>query len=203
MNDIELNVKYGMYSLCEEREMAWHSLGYIMNDFADIKKRYISLGFHLDEFQRCKYYEDFGYLTFVDFCAENIPLDKGSISRCISVYQTFSEYDKISSSRKMWVDEKYKDYSYSQLVEMLPLNFQVRELVPPDMSVAKIRNLKKFTSSVKYYDSGDMIRIREYIEAGCPASDKIKSCDVATLESAATVEPAYIARKTPSASLSC
>lgn len=189
MNDDDIKVVYGIYNLGEEREMARHSLGYILDDFADIKKRYISLGFHLEEFKRCKYYTDFGYLTFTDFCDENIPLDKGSISRCISVYQMFSEYDKTSNSRKMWIDDKYKDYSYSQLVEMLSFGTEVIRLIPPDMSVSKIRNLKKFVSSVKYYDSGDMIRIREYIEAGCPAPDKIKSCDVATVN----VEPAYIA----------
>lgn len=187
MNDNDIKVVYGIYNLGEEREMARHSLSYILNDFADIKKRYISLGFHLEEFQRYKYYTDFGYLTFIDFCAENIPLDKGSISRCISVYKKFAEYDEVSSSRKMWIDDKYKDYSYSQLVEMLLLDTKVIQLIPPDMSVLKIRNLKKFVSSVKYYDSGDMIRIREYIEAGCHAPDKIKSCDVAT------VAPAYIA----------
>ena len=79
------DIIYGMFNLCEEREMARASFGYIMSDFHDIKSRYIALGFHLDEFRRMQYYKDFGYVTFESFCEKNVPLDKGAISRCIGV----------------------------------------------------------------------------------------------------------------------
>ncbi len=140
----ELSVVYGMYNLREEREQARWSLGYIMDDFADIKKRYVSLGFHLNEFKRCEYYKDFGYVTFEEFCTANIPLDKGSISRCISVFENFAAVDTNAGykSRKMWLDDRYKEYSYSQLVEMVSLSSPVQTLIPSDMTVAKIREVE-------------------------------------------------------------
>lgn len=162
MKENELKIVYGLYDLCPEREQARWSFGCIMDDFADIKKRYVTLGFHLAEFKRCEYYKDFGYVTFEEFCAANVPLDKGSISRCMNVYEEFGKREKLALSPdtpKMWLDEKYKDYSYSQLVEMLPLDDKRRKMVTPDMPVSRIRQLKK-----ECLVSDDVIRlfIEEY-----------------------------------------
>ncbi len=43
----------------------------------------------------------------------------------------------------MWIDDRYEKYSYSQLVEMLPLKEQERRRVTSDMTVSQIRNYKK------------------------------------------------------------
>lgn len=133
VNDISIN------------ENARSSLGYILEDFSDIKKRYISLGFHLNEFKNCQYYKEFGFFSFEDFCNDLLPLDKGAISRCINVWKEFCYKDNSGGfiSRKMWIDDKYKEFSYSQLSEMLPLNSKRRKMVKPDMTVKQIRELKK------------------------------------------------------------
>lgn len=133
VNDISIN------------ENARSSLGYILEDFSDIKKRYISLGFHLNEFKNCQYYKEFGFFSFEDFCNDLLPLDKGAISRCINVWKEFCAKDNKSGyiSRKMWIDDKYQEFSYSQLSEMLPLNDKRRKMVKPDMTVKQIRELKK------------------------------------------------------------
>lgn len=140
----EISVKYGLIDLRPERPEAKGHFEYILNDISDIKSRYISFGFHLDEFKRLKYYEDFGFESFEEFCEKNVPLDKSAISRCMNVFYEFAAIDKgLSVVRKMWIDEKYKDYSYGQLVEMLPLDEKRRKMVKPDMTIAKIRELKK------------------------------------------------------------
>ena len=43
----------------------------------------------------------------------------------------------------MWLDDKYKQYSYSQLREMLSMSEENRKQVNPDMSIEQIRELKK------------------------------------------------------------
>ena len=43
----------------------------------------------------------------------------------------------------MWVDDKYEKYSYSQLVEMLPLKEKERFKVNADMTVSQIRSYKR------------------------------------------------------------
>lgn len=178
MNSKELSVVYGMYDLCPEREQARWSLGYILQDFEDIKQRYITLGFHLDEFKRYEYYKDFGYLTFHDFCEKNLPLDKGAISRCLSVFELFAAVDKSTgyASRKMWIDEKYKDFSYTQLSEMVSMSTPIRDLVTSDMSVSKIREVKKYCkdNAIKPYDDCAVHDVRCFIERGCIPSAVVK-----------------------------
>lgn len=43
----------------------------------------------------------------------------------------------------MWLDDKYKQYSYSQLREMLPMSEEKRKQVKPDMTIEQIREIKK------------------------------------------------------------
>lgn len=157
--DDELKIKYGMYDLGVEREGARHSLKYILTDLTDIKQCYIRLGFHLIEFDRCKYYEDFGYLTFAEFCAENIPLDKSAISRCMAVCNNFCIKDTPFSSPKMFIDSRYSEYNYSQLCEMVSLKDDERRKITPDMSVKQIREIKKKNkkTSCKCEDATDNV----------------------------------------------
>ena len=174
MNDVcDLKIVYGMFDLCEEREQARWSFERIVEDFADIKKRYITLGFHLDEFKRYEYYKDFGYLTFSEFCEKNIPLDKSSISRCLSVFERFSARDEYSPAcRKMWIDDKFKDFSYSQLVEIVSLPRVAQDYITPDMSVSKIRDVKRFTKSIKIFDSCSKFLLEDFINGGCILEEK-------------------------------
>lgn len=136
-----LDIKYGNGNICE-RELARTSVKYIYTDICDLQKSYIRLGFHLYEFKRNGYYNDFGYLTFEDFCDNNIGLDKGSLSRCMNVYLRFAKRDK-SIVPTMFLDERFSDYSYSQLCEMLPLRDDELKNIKPDMTVRQIREYKK------------------------------------------------------------
>ena len=121
----------------------------------DIKQSYFKLGFHLNEFKECKYYEDFGYLTFEEFCENNFDLDKSAISRCINVFlmtnaskevKYIGNYESRGCESKM--SEKYQGYSYSQLCEMLPLDDKQRSQVKPDMTIKQIREMKNQISDI-------------------------------------------------------
>lgn len=147
----DLEVSYGMYNLVQEvREGAFTSLKYLYSDITDIRKYYIRLGFHLDEFERYKYYEDFGFLTLEDFCDKNLGLDKSAVSRCINVYREFNASNYVvykngikSTGAAIELGEQWQDYSYTQLCEMLPLNPEQRKDIKPDMTVKEIREYKK------------------------------------------------------------
>lgn len=125
----------------KERELASANFGYIQNDVMDIKNEYIRLGFHLNEACEMKFYEDFGYEDFYEYCEKNFGLDKSAVSRCIGVWSSFAMEQ--GHSRKMFLDDKYKLYSYSQLCEMLPLRPEQRRQIKPDMTVKQIREKKK------------------------------------------------------------
>lgn len=137
------DVVYGLLSFGEESELARASFEYIKTDISDIKNRYISLGFHLNEALTMKYYQDFGYADFYEFCEKNFQMDKSAVSRSINLWKEFADYDEKASSRKIFIDEKYRKYSYSQLCEMLSLDEKKRKSITPDMTVKQIREKKK------------------------------------------------------------
>lgn len=145
MDNLVDRIKFGELCYDPEKvgELAIASFGYIEGEVRNIKKGYISLGFHLNEMWRSRYYEELGYEDFYECVEKNFGLDKSAVSRCISVWKEFAAYDENSYSRKMWVDERYANYSYSQLAEMLPLKQEERRRVTPDMSVREIREFKK------------------------------------------------------------
>lgn len=136
-----ISVIYGMLNLREEREEARTSLKYMLSDVNNLKKYYFSLGFHLREFQKYKYYEDFGYDNIYDFCDTNLGMCKTAVSNCINVYERFC--DVKDGVYKMTIQDKYKDYSYSQLCEMLPLTDTQLVGFTPDVSVSRMREMKK------------------------------------------------------------
>lgn len=126
----------------EVNELAVASFNYVKQDIADVKKRYMSLGFHLHEMEMRRYHEELGYDNFYECIEKNFHMDKSAVSRVISVWNEFCSKDD-ADSRKMWIDDRYEKYSYSQLVEMLPLKEQERRRVTSDMTVSQIRNYKK------------------------------------------------------------
>lgn len=141
--DLTTGIVFGAdYCGDEVNELAVASFNYVKQDIADVKKRYISLGFHLHEMELCGYHEELGYDNFYECIEKNFHMDKSAVSRVISVWNEFCSKDD-ADSRKMWIDDRYEKYSYSQLVEILPLKEQERRRVTSDMTVSQIRNYKK------------------------------------------------------------
>lgn len=56
----------------------------------------------------------------------------------------------------MEMSGKYKDYSYSQLTEMLPLSDEQRAMISPDMTIKQIREIKK-NGKAKTVESADLV----------------------------------------------
>ncbi len=181
INENEIEVVRGTGRV-KEREGARHSLRYILGDLGDIKEKYFILGFHLNEFTNSEYYKDFGYDSMKDFCTANIPIEYSSLNRCMSVHKHTCErlingYPNLQTNR---MKEKYKEYGYSQLVEMVGMDEEEEKLCTPDMTVKQIRELKKLIKEVKkdnpYYFTADkfkdtIIKIK-----------KDDNCDVAITE---------------------
>lgn len=147
-----LQIQYGMINFGEERPLARNSVKYIYSDLNSIRTDYIRLGFHLSEFENQEYYKDFGFSTFSEFVEKNIPMDKGTVSRCINVFREFCEkrtdYSGTLISRSNCLDNKYKEYSYSQLCEMLSMTEETRQQIKPEMTVKQIREIKKADKNV-------------------------------------------------------
>lgn len=135
-NDMKVPEKYSDLSLA--------SVKYVHSDLNDLQHSYIRLGFHLRELLLCHYHHQFGYFDFYNFCAANFGLDRSTVYRLMEVSKEFSrKNDNMHCSPTMFIDDRYKDYSYSQLCEMLPLSLDQRKQIKPNMTVKQIRELKK------------------------------------------------------------
>ena len=103
----KMNIKYGINYYGDCSQDALSSLGYMKSDVADLKTRYIALGFHLDEFERNKYYLDFGYENLNEFCLDNLDLDKTAVSRVLGVWSRFAKMN--GTVRTMFIEENYQE----------------------------------------------------------------------------------------------
>lgn len=126
----------------------------------------VAIGFYLDEIRRLeffkatKYYKEFkqesyrtpsGVIkftkyTFYDYCRDEFNFSRRTVDRYINIYYAFAHVNKESGIRTMFIDEKYKDYTSSQLAEMLQLDDKQRDKVNSKMSVREIRDLKSSLS---------------------------------------------------------
>lgn len=140
----------------------------IHDDVSNIQKGFIRLGFHLYEIKQYEYYISTGYDDFYEFCEANYGFSPSTTKRYIEVWYEFGMRG-LSSLPKMFIDEKYEDYSYSQLVEMLPLDESERLKISPTMTVKEIRSLKKELRQKKKETVSE-------IERRCDVAPELKEC---------------------------
>ena len=160
----KMNIKYGINYYGDCSQDALSSLGYMKSDVADLKTRYIALGFHLDEFERNKYYLDFGYENLNEFCLDNLDLDKTAVSRVLGVWSRFAKMN--GTVRTMFIEDYYQEFSYTQLTEMLPIPDKDLKKITPNMTCKDIREFKKKLKGDKKKEPDDNVPFDILIENG-------------------------------------
>lgn len=112
------------------------------------KDRFVTLGEELFTLQEGQFYiyvldrtTKNGYVSFFKFCNDCFGFKKRTVIRLISVYKTYFLRSGKDEA------EKYKKYSFRQLVEMIPLGeyrYRVNETIPT-------RDIKKLAELYKEY----------------------------------------------------
>lgn len=150
----------------------------IAGSMQDIKMHYIQLGYYLQQCKKAKFYLEFGFDSFEDFISNKFGLDKGTASRCINV----SEHYSIKKNGSIEIAEDFKAYSYSQLVEMLPLFDEgYNDRVKPSMSVREIRELKKSLLSSKKEVVVEAVKVEQKVATSQPAKVDVDNAKVYSL----------------------
>lgn len=160
-NDVTVKSRVSM-------EFAESYLMRIYDDMREVKHGFIRLAFHLNEIKKCEYYKAAGYGDFYEFCEVNYGLDKTKVKRYIEIWYRFAMRENGGSCPKMFIDEKYADYNYSQLCEMVSMKHP--EKVKPNMTIKEIRELKKSEKTTANLNSNKAV---EPVE--------VSGCDVAPL----------------------
>lgn len=128
-------------------ELAAASMKYIRTDMEGLGVNFIFLGFHLRENYDRGYYRhvplpggDGFYHNFYQCMSDYFGLSRSTISRLVNINRRFC-------SGTMHLDDQWKNYSFSQLSEILALKDTDSPIpVSSEMTVKEIRDIKRLHS---------------------------------------------------------
>ena len=108
--------------------------------YKDIRNGFVGFGYYLRAIRDGALWKDSGYGSFNGFLDAEYGRDKSWASRCINLYDKFGA--PLGPGELPRLEEQYGAYNVSQLIEMIPMQEELREQVTPDMPVKAIRALK-------------------------------------------------------------
>ena len=127
--------------------------GYINEDLKNMSSSFCKLGFHLWElkysgFLCYKNEKTINDINFYEYVKEVFGISKSTCNNYIRVCELFSH----GNTMHMFLDDRYKDYNLSQLVEMASLDRDKWRLVNPNMTVRQIKAIKQLSDSYESID---------------------------------------------------
>lgn len=149
--DFALQQQFKTYS-CKQLETVTNR---IMQCVYNVTSNFLEIGFRLYECERYKYYAEAGYDSVCDYALSELGFKKSSTRNFIRVYERFCDHDivkKALRSEKYGVScgnyiilQQYKNFSYSQLTELLSLSDPQIEAIAPtsEDTVEDIRKKKR------------------------------------------------------------
>ncbi len=129
---------------------------------------FIAAGYYLKVMQA--EFGQHGYKTIWECAEAELGLKKSEASRAMSMNSKYSV-----DGNTPYIQERYKQYSKSQLQEMLKMPEEQIELVPPDMKVREIREMKRPALEEKRDD--ELLQAME--QTGDETGTEV-CCDIAT-----------------------
>lgn len=118
------------------------AVGMVRENLGSMVDSFIAAGYWLKRIRDGQEYEEHGYQTIWACAWMEFGLAKSEASRAMSMNDKYSV-----DGDSPYLAEKYKQYSKSQLQEMLKMSEQQIEQVTPDMTVREIREIKRPAAS--------------------------------------------------------
>lgn len=109
----------------------------IKSDMTNVARQCVSIGFHLKAARDRELYKDAGYSTLWEYAADQFGLSMSSASRYITINDRFS----VGGNTPMLMEE-YRNFSKSQLQEMISLSPEQAKKVTAKTTVKQIREMK-------------------------------------------------------------
>lgn len=109
----------------------------IKSDMTNVARQCVSIGFHLKAARDRELYKDAGYETLWEYAADQFGLSMSSASRYITINDRFS----VGGNTPMLMEE-YRNFSKSQLQEMISLSPEQAKKVTEKTTVKQIREMK-------------------------------------------------------------
>ena len=116
----------------------------IKNAMQETAKQFVYIGFLLWEVKEYEYYYENGYESVYEYAEKELGFRRSSTKNFIAICNEFCRRDgSWTKCPTMFLDDRWSDYQYSQLCEMLSMNATQREQTKPGMTVKQLRELKK------------------------------------------------------------
>lgn len=110
----------------------------------DAAKQFVYIGFLLWEVKQYEYFYEMDYNNVYEYAETELGFKRSSTKNFIAICETFCRRDKhYTSLPTMFLDERWSDYQYSQLTEMLAISPAQRKKTTPNMTVRQLRDMKK------------------------------------------------------------
>lgn len=111
---------------------------YIQSGLITAARVYVANGYYLRRIRDDRLFEERGYRNFEEYVRDVYNKDKGWASKCINVNQELSD-----GGDSPILSDRYQGYTTYQLVEIAYMTEDQREEVAPDMTVKKLREIRK------------------------------------------------------------
>lgn len=110
----------------------------------NIVNNYLKLGKALQEIKKEKLYDLLGYQSIYEFTEKELNFSQTVTKNLIAVYEKFSD----QKSNPVELKSEYKNFNYTQLVELVPVDSNELSNFNPEMTIKEIR-YKKIESKIK------------------------------------------------------
>lgn len=115
----------------------------INNTLDKIKDDFVYIGFLLWEANYYKHYLAKGYVSIVEYAEKELNFKKSTTYNFISVCEKFSSKREKDGYPSMNLDPKFKDFSFTQLIEIKTLSLEHMDSFNSNMSKREIIEKKK------------------------------------------------------------
>ena len=152
-------------------------------ELTNVKASFFKLGMYLSEAYVKRYNNGTGVDDFFEWLEDVLGLQKSSVYNLMRIYNVFRDKKRTDVGI---LDEKFADYSQSQLVELLPAAERLEKIsfITPKDSVATIRKVVKISSKMQNRAHVDCESSEEYIGRfgavlinNSPKKEKLKGAD--------------------------
>lgn len=110
----------------------------------DAAKQFVYIGFLLWEVKTYEYFYENNYGSVYEYAEAELGFKRSSTKNFIAICENFCRKDpNYTSLPTMFLDDRWSDYQYSQLTEMLAMSPKQREETKPGMTVKQLREIKK------------------------------------------------------------
>lgn len=111
----------------------------IKQELGGIVKSFVKIGWQLTRIDKSQAYKHDGYNTITEFARAEYGMNPSGVSRFMNVYERYSAPGDTPE-----LQEQYRDFKFAQLVEMLQLPEEDRQIFCPEDKREDIRELQKF-----------------------------------------------------------